>query len=850
MKISPLFCLLGLLGSIPWVGRAEIKPQDSILGKFLVSSVNGTASCVTDGRIVELKKGDTILARGAKLVTARGANAILVLSNGTAMFAGESTELVIERFEQEPFTPSGNLRLEPSNSVTVAKLLRGQILLSTPRLLSGTSMIYQTPHAAIAIRGDKLLIEANEAASHIAMIEGSATVSPRDAQGNFLARGERVEAGQEAFVRFNVIEPDAGDSPVQSADPRDGAGPKPVIDGSSSVRVVKLTGSAEARGPEARAVTRLSEGSTIPTGSILSTGADTLLFVQPFPGAITAILPLTVATVEQLSIADNPASASRKATLALQVGSMISILEPSRHENTEYSVRTLHGTASARGTLFFTSVKDGGLMLATTADSVSFTSSHGEIFQIDAGHAVLAQPGQNVAPPIPLVHATKRNAQVSEALRQTFTTLASVVSNNLGGLTPAASAQLLAQTAASSSSALPEQAERFAASAAAAIASPGSSLGTERTPALAAALKAIVAGLPDRATPTATAAARSALPQGVVIATAAASGAPAQATQVAESVANLVLESAPASLSAGDLQTLASLAAAVSRVAPKQASSAAAAVMQAVLDTTRDAAPPLNAQRGAAIAAAATRAAPDQAVPIARTMMQLLAQRLNDPAPTVIAQTGALLAGAIISVVPEQAQPVATAVMLLMLETHPQGTPEWTSEVSGIFAAALARSLPATSAGVYAGIGDATGFSPSEVKAFGAPHQSFASELVAAISQAAQSSALAFAASNAAHEALLAGIELARPPIGPSATRARGGTSIEINHSTSVIITRFDPAHFAGIILDLNAALAAQTTVQFYTEPDGNGGRTVRPWPTVPRTLPAELLVSPAALPR
>lgn len=855
MKISPLFCLLGLLASLPGQSRAEIKTQESILGKFLVSSTNGTATCISDGRIIELRKGDAILARGTQISTGPASNVILVLSNGTGVFVDENTQLQIERFEQEPFTPGNNLRLEPSNSVTLAKLIRGRLLLSTPRLLSGTSMVYQTAHASIAIRGEKLLIETDEAASHIAMIAGDAIISARDAAGNFLARGERLVSGQEAFVKFNVT---ASERALPSAlatgtppEPTTSAGTHARGDPASSVRVVSLTGHAEARLAQTNAVASLTEGTAIPVGSILSTDDDSLLFLQPFPGAITTILPHSVVAVEQLSATGEPASPRRASTLALQAGSMISILDPARHQTTDYAVRTLHGTAVARGTLFFTSVQNGGLVLATLADTVRFTSSSGESFRVGVGHAVLAQPGQKAESPVPLVQALERNPRASEAVQQAFTTLASVVGRNIGGLTPAAATQLLSQVAAASAAALPEQAEGFAGDAVAAIASPGSSLATERTAALAAVLKSIVAGLPDRATPTATAVARSSLPQAAVIASAAAAGSPAQAGPVAGSVARLILQAAaPSPLAPTDLQTIAAVAAAVSKAAPTQASIAAAAVVQAVLEAHRDARPALDAERGALIAAAATRVAPDQAVAITRTAMQRLVQHTKEATPSVIGQTGAVLAGAIISVVPEQARPIATAVMLLALESHPRANAEWTMEVAGILASTLAHLFPASSDEIRAGIADAIGRPLTEMDALAAPHTRLAAELGFAVSEILQRSSLASAEGSAAHQALLAGLELARPPDGSSAVHPPGSTSIEVNRSTSIVITQFDPAKFAEFLLDLDAALAAQTTVQFYTEPDGDGGTTVRPWPTVPRILPAELLVSPSALPQ
>src|SRR5674476_709442 len=130
MKAFPKFCILGLVvGLFPFAGHGALARQNNLLGKFIVSSVKGNVTCISDGRILELKKGDTIMARGAVVESAPGANLILVFSNGTGVYTDEKTHFEIEKFDQEFFAPNNNLRIEPSNSSTLVRLTTGRVII-------------------------------------------------------------------------------------------------------------------------------------------------------------------------------------------------------------------------------------------------------------------------------------------------------------------------------------------------------------------------------------------------------------------------------------------------------------------------------------------------------------------------------------------------------------------------------------------------------------------------------------------------------------------------------------------------------------------------------------------------
>lgn len=874
MKILRLLCFLGLLVSTPWLGRAALSRQNNILGKFVVVSVNGAATCVSDGRILELKKGDTIVARGSSVDTPAGANVVLVFSNGTGVYVDEKTQLKIEKFDQEFFAPNNNLRVEPSNSATVVKLSTGRVVVSTPRLLSGTTMAYQTPHAAVLIRGDKILIEATEKQTHVAMIAGNATVNPRDASGNFVSIGKRLVTGQEAFVKYTVggsSEDESASAPPASDDPSAGAASPTVASDDPAAPlpttvtiapvapaaiVLKLSGSAHSRLPDTTEDTALIEGSTLPAGSIISTGDASTLHLQPFAGAISTVLPNSVVQIERLVAGSDDAPKSA-ATLALKMGSLVSIIDPAGSSANEYLVRTLQGTARAQGTAFATSLDHGGFSLAATADTVSFTTSTGTTYQVAAGTVVVTGPGRDPQPPIALAQAVASNPAFSGVIQSAFATVADIVEHDVGALPPGSSVNLFSKVAASVTLALPDQAEQFATQAVTSIAAPGSTLNAHAAPAIAAVLQAMISATPDCAAALAAAAAQAAPEHAVAIAAAAAKGSPAQATAITAALVRGVIRSdANGDLPPASLQSVAALAAAVATSTPNQAGAIAASAMQSLLESAPATTPDVNARRGALIASAVTRAAPNQAVAIASAMMKTLTQELAEATPQILAQTAALLAGSIIAVVPPQAQPVATAVMQFLVEAYPNASDEWMGEIAGVLAATLAQLLPDSAMEIYAGIAEALGRSIDYVLALASQYLDWGSQLALEAAAITQSAALAFQQGNAGADALAAGLQLARAPafagpgrglgFPPGFANNAGGR--DFNSATSIIITQFNPEAVSQLTSDLEAAQAAQTSVHFYTEPTPDGGTTVRPSPTIPRTLPVETTVSPARL--
>ena len=83
--------------------------------------------------------------------TAPGAKATLLFSNHTSLSLEEKTELRVDQYEQEPFTVALDQQVEPSNSQSHITVRSGQMDIDTPQLATGSHLVFETPHASIAL---------------------------------------------------------------------------------------------------------------------------------------------------------------------------------------------------------------------------------------------------------------------------------------------------------------------------------------------------------------------------------------------------------------------------------------------------------------------------------------------------------------------------------------------------------------------------------------------------------------------------------------------------------------------------------------------------------------------------
>jgi hypothetical protein len=196
MNITPK----AILGAVAFLGAMLVSSgQEFIAGKIYVAEISGGVAYTIGGSASDLKKGITLPVQGARNETAPAAHVVYVYSNGTSLYIDEKTVIQIIKFEQKPF-PKGTdtTVMEPSVSHTIGRITQGRIIITTNKLMTGTTMVYLTPHAQVKIRGQEVVIEVYDRESRIYVINGDVTVAPVGSSASDV--GQTIHSGQEAVV--------------------------------------------------------------------------------------------------------------------------------------------------------------------------------------------------------------------------------------------------------------------------------------------------------------------------------------------------------------------------------------------------------------------------------------------------------------------------------------------------------------------------------------------------------------------------------------------------------------------------------------------------------------------------
>ena len=173
--------------------------------KLYVAESTGDTQIQSGEKIYTARQSTAFDAPGTVIETKANSHNAIVYSNGTGMFVDENTRVEIGRFVQEPFQPQRDATLdqpyEPSVSQSNVYVPHGAVGICTSRLVSGSSMLYSTPHGSVNIRGGKVSIESHSGETYIDLLEGDVTVRSggKDVGGQLLRPGERA-----------VIQPPAG----------------------------------------------------------------------------------------------------------------------------------------------------------------------------------------------------------------------------------------------------------------------------------------------------------------------------------------------------------------------------------------------------------------------------------------------------------------------------------------------------------------------------------------------------------------------------------------------------------------------------------------------------------------
>jgi hypothetical protein len=264
----------------------------------------------------------------------------------------------------------------------------------------------------------------------------------------------RLTRGQQAFVKYTL-------------------GSKINNETASGIEasVLKVAGSPLVRLPGGGDAPLLA-GATLSEGSVISTPAESEVYLQPFNGAVADIKPNSEVEVTRIEVVTNPGGAVTKQTalLDLRAGTVISVIDPAKRAIDDYAIETPKGVVRDHGTSFAVSVDGRNVSILATADSVTFTSPDGVAYSISQGYAVLIPADGQAQTPVPLAQAVASYPALARILNAAVATMLDVVRNNIGGLPAGSADALLEQVVAVASAALPSEAATFAHDAARAIA--------------------------------------------------------------------------------------------------------------------------------------------------------------------------------------------------------------------------------------------------------------------------------------------------------------------------------------------------------------------------------------------
>jgi len=193
-----------LVGILPLATFGALTPKPVLVGKFIAANVQGSVSYVSEDRILDLKKGDTIPAAGTTIETSAHAKVTLLFSNRTSLVVDENTRLRIEKFDQEFFLRSDDPKTEPSKSLTTIALQSGRVVVNASALHNGTSMIYRTSQADVAVLAERVVITANDEQTVVAVLSGAAAVRNTQGRSSSPDTGVRLSAGQSIRIPTRI----------------------------------------------------------------------------------------------------------------------------------------------------------------------------------------------------------------------------------------------------------------------------------------------------------------------------------------------------------------------------------------------------------------------------------------------------------------------------------------------------------------------------------------------------------------------------------------------------------------------------------------------------------------------
>jgi formylglycine-generating enzyme required for sulfatase activity len=235
---------------------AEPQPfDDEGRGGVIVTSAKGKVEVIAQKRDRysdkdpvprEVIVGESI-GPGATLITGSGAEADLLLTNGTLAHLGENTKLVLTALYQKAFKgtkqKASELTKEVSPSRTALKLEEGDLVLEVRKLGKESSFLVETKIAQAGIRGTQFKVSASADSAELSVLEGRVdfldaeqiatpveTAKKAGARKGVPAKLEDMSASEQAEVKQGIEQAKGASASIdlnRLANTVDGYEPKP-----------------------------------------------------------------------------------------------------------------------------------------------------------------------------------------------------------------------------------------------------------------------------------------------------------------------------------------------------------------------------------------------------------------------------------------------------------------------------------------------------------------------------------------------------------------------------------------------------------------------------------------------
>ena len=193
-------------------------------GIAIVSSEHGAIQ-ITDenGRSFSPKLHETLVLSGSTIKTGKGAHLFIALSNGMGIGIKESSEVMVNSYQQRPFSAiQQSIRHEPSASELSLQIAQGTIALAGNRLAPVSRAHIELPHGNIRIHSATCIVQCNESATKVTASAGALTYYyPDKAKRKFVVGPQSLHISQQdtepVLETQNVVLADLAEDPKQLA---------------------------------------------------------------------------------------------------------------------------------------------------------------------------------------------------------------------------------------------------------------------------------------------------------------------------------------------------------------------------------------------------------------------------------------------------------------------------------------------------------------------------------------------------------------------------------------------------------------------------------------------------------